>query len=239
MNVESIHQTWSRLYRNGAVIIWKQDRPGRSFEDMCEIARHPRTYTVSKIKIQSACIAAWVVKQSKTMLFITFTLPFDATEKQAAKIWDLTLNSLRNTYKIKTYVWIKEKQPQNNDRLHYHIIVDRSFISIRHLQETFNAALDNVKPGCVRFNNSVRLGRSPIVCNVHRIAKYLSKYISKNSNNFEARAYGFTNNLKLYRNLDSSDLEKMLIDKSKYVTVVDEPYFMIIILKNFVDTSEY
>jgi hypothetical protein len=237
MNVESIHQTWSRLYRNGAIIVWKQDRPGRDYEDMCTMARQKRTYSISKIKIQSACIAAWVVKQCKTMLFITFTLPFDATEKQAAKIWDLTLNSLRNTYKIKTYVWIKERQ--KTGRLHYHVIVDRSFISIRYLQETFNAALDNVQPGCVKFNNSVRLGSRPVICSVQRIAKYLSKYISKDENNFDARAYGFTNNLKLYRNLDSSDLEKLLIDKSKYITVVDEPYFMIIILKNFTDISAY
>ena len=182
MNVESVHQTWSRLYRNGAIIIWKQDRPGRDIEAMREISKLPRQYRISKIKIQSACLAAWIAKKSKYMLFITFTFPFDPTEKQASKIWDLTLNSLRNTYKIKTYVWIKEKQPKNLNRLHYHIIVDCSYINIRHLQETYNAALEHVFPGCVKFNNSVRLGHRPIIRNVHTIKKYLSKYISKDEN---------------------------------------------------------
>jgi hypothetical protein len=239
MNVESIHQTWSRLYRNGAVIVWKQDRPGRSGDEMREIRKIVRTYSVSKIKIQSACIAAWVAKSSEKMLFLTFTFPFEPNEKQAARVWDLMLNSFRNTYKINTYVWIKEKQPQNNDRLHYHIIVDRAWINIRSLQKSYNNALQTIYPDCVKFNNSVRLGRAPVINNVQRISKYLSKYISKTENCFNSKAYGFTDNLKLYRSLDSSDLEKMLIDKSKYIIVVDEPYFMIIILKNFIDTSAY
>jgi hypothetical protein len=237
MNVESIHQTWSRLYRNGAIIVWKQDRPGRSGDEMREIRKIIRSYSISKIKIQSACIAAWVVKSSKNMLFLTFTFPFNATEKQAAKIWDLMLNSFRNTYKVNTYVWIKERQ--TNGRLHYHCIVDRNWINIYHLQKSYNAALESVNPGCVKYNNSVRLGRNPIINNAQRVSKYLSKYISKSENSYVTRAYGFTDNLKLYRNLDSSELEKMLSDKKKYVIVVDEPYFMIIFLKNFVDISTY
>src|SRR4030042_2017006 len=139
MNVESIHQTFSRLYRNGTIVIWKQDIRGRDTESLTQIARHPRSYSISRTKIQSACIAAWVAKQSKFMLFITFTFPFDPTEKQASKIWDLTLNSLRNTYKIKSYVWVKEKQYKNLDRLHYHCIIDRNRVDICKLQESYNS----------------------------------------------------------------------------------------------------
>ena len=239
MNVRSIHETVCRQYRDGSLIFylpWSGCYNGESRE-MQELARRKRRYTLSRIKIRSACAAAWGAKQSKFMLFLTFTLPVKMTEREAAKVWDLTLNTLRNTYNIKSYVWIKEYQ--QNGKIHYHIVVDRNRINICNLQASYNAALVHVVPGCVKFNNSCRLGKRPIIRNPIGVSRYISKYITKNREYFESRAYGYSENLVLYRNLDTTDAEKLIMDKDECILLVDDAFFCIYRLINFFDTSYY
>src|SRR5574340_463875 len=100
--------TQARIYNNGLLVAWKGDRKGRSVVELKKQAKTKRFYRVRKTKVQSACVAAWCAKHKKVMLFITVTFPFDIDEVKGAKVWDLLLNSLRNTYKIKHYVWVKE-----------------------------------------------------------------------------------------------------------------------------------
>jgi len=161
-----------RLYRNGVMVFYKQRLSTNNYY-MPPQSKKLRTFSINKTKLQSACIRLWGLRRKKSLLFITFTFAFDVIEADASKIWKLQLDSLRNTYKIRNYVWVKEVQKLNNNRLHYHIIVDRDYIDIKKCQETFNNHVHCVVPDAVISLNSVRLGNNPRVCSVKAIKNYL------------------------------------------------------------------
>lgn len=214
----------ARLYMNGLAVTWGGKRPGQSSLYLKEKAQAKRHYAIKKTKVQSACLAAWKAKQSQYMLFITFTFPFDINETDAAKIWNLTLKSLKKTYNVKNYVWIKEKQPKNNDRLHYHLLIDTGHIRIKNLQETYNNAIRHIVPGSHVSYNSVRLGNRPVVTTVKAIKGYLSKYISKSDNKFDQKASGWSQ-LELYKNLTSAQLSLLVSRYRVSVTILDVSEF--------------
>lgn len=208
----------ARLYYNGIGVTWKGDRVGQKKEVLQRIAKRTRHYSVKRTKLQSACASGWCAKRSKYMLFLTATFAFEPTEVQAARIWDLFLNSLRNTYNVKTYIWVKERQ--NSGRLHYHILIDRNRIDIKDAQQSFNTACNNIVPNCTVSINSLRLGTNPIVKTIEAVTRYLSKYISKTDNQYQKKAYGYSN-LELYRDMSIDDLMQLVIEKGLQFKVIN------------------
>jgi hypothetical protein len=221
----------ARIYNNGVAICWKGSRTGQKRDVLKEAAKKLRHFSIKKTKIQSACVAAWCKKNTRYMLFITFTFAFEPTEDQARKIWDLMLNSLRNTYNVNSYVWVKERQ--KSGRLHYHIIIDRNRVDIKAIQATYNSAVLNICPGCPVSTNSVRLGNKPIIYSVASISRYLSKYISKEANEFEKRACGWSD-LSLYTDLTTEKLMELVTDKAIYYkTIHVSEMFSVYYLQDF------
>ena len=207
----------ARVYSNGIVIAWKGERIGQTRDVLTAAARKTRKFSVKRTRLQSACVAAWAGRQSQFMLFITFTFPFDPDENQARKIWDLFLKSLRKTYNVRHYVWVKERQKAG--RLHYHLLIDRNRIDIKKLQTTYNGCINNICPGIPCSFNSVRLGSNPIVKTVGSVARYLSKYISKTDNVYEKRACGWSD-LSLYQDLTTDELmEMIMLNGIQYKTI--------------------
>lgn len=203
----------ARVYHNGLAVAWKGERKGRSVTDLKRQAQTKRSYKVHRTKVQSACAAAWCAKSSKVMLFLTITLPYDVSEDHAAKVWQLFLNSLRQTYKIKHYVWVKEKQ--QSGRLHYHIVISSGRINIKALQSTFESNFYNVTGLSHITHNSVRLGNNPVLRSIESVSKYLSKYLAKGTDRFERKAYGYSE-LTLYKDLTVQELLQFCVENSLY-----------------------
>jgi hypothetical protein len=176
-------------------------------------------------------VAAWTKRQSKYMLFLTFTFPFDVKEIDASKVWHLLLKSLYKTYNVKNYVWVKENQ--KNGRVHYHLLIDTGHINIKALQSTYNNCICHVFGECDTSNNSVRLGNNPTIRNITSISRYLSKYISKEPEIYTRRASGWSE-LELYNDYDTAELLVLLKDMNVYCkTIYVSDMFSVYILLDF------
>ena len=242
--VDNIERIEGRLYRDGTGVLIIRPRSRENYLKPVQIAQ--RKYRIKKTRVRSACLSAWAQKQSKFMLFVTFTFPYEPSELQAAKTWKLMLDSLRNTYKITQYVWIKERQ--KTGRLHFHILIDRNRIGIKNLQSTWNHHIVNISPDISVSCNSVRLGSNPIVRTPQSVSKYLSKYISKTESEFTKRAWGTTVAVtSLYKKIDISTLlTNIQIGNNGYYSVTyqenvrvicETDYFIVFKLRNYFDIS--
>lgn len=231
MTYDSIHECSAKIYASGMVVIYKKHSYGERTEEQLKWqAVQKRSYRISKSKVKSACIRAWQTKNSNNMLFITFTFPFDPTEKEAADIWNRLLKNLKQNYHVKKYVWVKERQ--KNGRLHYHIIIDRDRVGVINLQKSYNSAINHVRPDVDCSSNSVRLGTRPIIRNINSVAKYLSKYISKSNDEngeFTTKAYGYSDNMKISREIDTEELV-FLCEKFGYNLLYSDSFFEIFVV---------
>lgn len=205
MTYNHLDECFIRLYASGLIVIYQPHATGkRSQEQLSYQSKKKRKYTVNKSKVQSACIRCWQLKKSKNMLFLTYTFPFEPTEDEASKIWNLTLKNLKQNYNVKNYVWVKERQ--KSGRLHYHIILDRDRIGIINIQKSFNNHIHNVRCDVNISFNSVRLGKRPLIRSISAVAKYLCKYISKSHGEFETKCYGYTTGLQISRIITTDEL---------------------------------
>jgi len=82
----------------------------------------------------------------------------------------------------------------------------------------------------------VRLGNNPIVKDINSVARYLSKYISKEIKEFDTKAYGFTD-MTLYRIMDFNDFYDLVRQKKCWV-YIDEPYLKIGVILNYFDIPD-
>jgi len=141
-----------------------------------------RNYRINRNRVRSACVDLFNSRKGAFILFLTVTMPFiladkQDAEKKAVRAWKVFLDQLRNQYNIRKYVWVKEYQCNGN--VHYHILLDSTFVDIEKLQKSWNSALHNSYNIMPDFNNSVRLGEKPRVYSVKKVKNYLSKYITK------------------------------------------------------------
>lgn len=246
MNIaDNLNKLNARLYRDGTGVIFFDHKSVSERKKPTQKAE--RHFKIKGSQVRSACIAAWLNKQSKNMLFITFTFPFDPSEDEAQQIWKLTLDSLRNTYKVNNYVWVKERQ--ESGRLHYHILIDRNRVGIKNLQNTYNHHIINVNAFSMVSNNSVRLGTRPVITSIKSVSYYLSKYITKGNSEstFKKRAWGCSSGYRLYRNVDLDELFKQIhyIDSGNFkiiwthpVVIIDETdYYLIFKFRDYIDVS--
>ena len=141
-----------------------------------------RNYRINRNRVRSACVDLWHNRTGNYLLFVTITINSDISnkkqvEKNTGKAYKILLDQLRNQYRVKKYVWVKEYQENGN--VHYHILMDTTYIDIVKLQKTWNNAIHNVTGQYPQYNNSVRLGNNPRVYSVKKVKNYLSKYITK------------------------------------------------------------
>ena len=141
-----------------------------------------RSYRINRNRVRSACVDLWHNRTGNCLLFLTITINSSIgdkvqVEKNTGKAYKILLDQLRNQYGVKKYVWVKEYQQNGN--VHYHILMDTTYIDIKKLEKTWHNALHNVTGQYPTTNNSVRLGEQPRVYNVKKVKNYLSKYITK------------------------------------------------------------
>ncbi len=235
IDLEDLSDKRFTLYKSGLLVVTKinsRNREPGAVKSMVE-----RNFKVKKSVVQSACIALWQNKTSEHCLFLTFTIPFDIDEKKLVKIWNSLLNNLRVSYKINNYVWVKEYQ--KNGRLHYHIIIDRVWVDIESLQETWNVCIKNVTGRMPKYRNSVRLGFNPIIRSVQRIKNYLSKYITKNEDGsltcFKGRAYGYTSSFVVKREIEIFEFQNFFSEKYKVKLIANTKFYLLYVVFDYFD----
>lgn len=227
-------ECYYRQYRDGTGVLYpvavrRKRNPENSIsENLKKRERKDRIYKPDRKKIRSASIDLFKRKKGRCLLFITFTFAGVPDEKECAKVWEQVLHSLRETYNVDSYVWVKEFQKRGV--IHYHILLNKTYIPIKKLQWTFNRICVHNK---LRTSNcSVQLGRRPRVYTIERVKNYLSKYLAKGSDDkerksvFESRCYGFSESLTLYVTYYIDYLEKLL-QKYKPYKVISGVYYCI------------
>lgn len=237
MDMEDLSDKRFTLYRSGLLVVSRITV--RKSEETRVEQRFKRTYKVKKSVVKSACIDLFLKKQSKHLLFITFTLPFEMDETKSVKCWNSLLNNLRNNYEIKNYVWVKERQ--KSGRVHYHILIDRVYVGVKDLQTTWNTIIKNVTGVNPDFNNSVRLGFNPIVRNIKKVKNYLSKYMAKDEDGkeieFNSKPYGYTQGLTIKKEIQIEDFQNFFNGNYKIYLIANDKFFRLYVLLDFIDTT--
>lgn len=169
-----------RLFENGNITVsgtHKRVTPDKSngFKE--------KTYTIDW-KVYRELVSATVNlfdKKKNEVIFLTLTFPIDIDEKQANACFSTYLDNLKKTYKLHSYVAVKEFTKIG--RPHYHLLADLPFTSIKRLNSAWCRCVFTVTANSECFsNNAVRLpakkNRS-VVKEMGAIVRYLAKYIGK------------------------------------------------------------
>lgn len=199
----------ARLYKSGLFVFYSGG--GGTRKSVAEAREKQKTtqriYTVKKTKLRSACVALWQNRRNKTLLFVTVTCAQDIEEGPAARAWLLFLKNIDVNCNVGKYVWVKERQ--KSGRLHYHILFDAKYIPVKYMQHAWETSFLSATGHKDLHHCSVRLGDRPIVRDLRRVSRYLSKYVSKGAEPFLRRAYG-NSVMEISTEVDATDLYAFL-----------------------------
>lgn len=112
--------------------------------------------------------------------FITLTLSskqIHSDNEIKQKLLQPFIRVIKSKYGVRNYIW--KAETQSNDNIHFHITLDQ-FIHWRELRDTWNIIQENL--GYVTRSKIMDPNSTDIhsVKNIHSLAAYLSKYLSKN-----------------------------------------------------------
>lgn len=146
----------------------------------------PKKFTIDyKVYRKLSSAAHYIIKESKNKtLFITLTfgkyINKEINGKQANECFSKFMENLRENYGVEHYLSVRERGEDNN-RLHYHLVLSCPFISFVNLN---NAWCHATSEYCQYSKNAVQSdGSNKIIRSPARAVRYVCKYISKNIKN--------------------------------------------------------
>lgn len=151
-----------------------------------------RDYVVNKKKLRAKIYAFYsLVPSRKFSAFYSISFPKGFPDKSAGRVLNNVLTSLRKDRLRFQYIWVAERQ--KNGTIHFHILVNQ-FFNIRVTNYLFAQAIENEiqKESLydLNFNKDKYNGCDVIyVRNEKGLRGYLTKYVSKNEDNFEVRPW--------------------------------------------------
>lgn len=229
-----------RLYEDGTLISAK-DYHGAKPKGGKELGKRTKFFRMTPKKrrlIRSSAIRLKLLSK-KPVLFCTLTLPTNIGAKSANRAVSNFLDNLKTNYKLKNYVGTRELT--KNGRSHYHFIMDIPFTSFKTLNKAWNAALS---PYCPFSPNAFTTGEHPYVHDVHKVARYISKYITKiegDANNpalISDRCYFISRGcLSAPADIEYNTMMYLITKYDNSVKHYDN--FSVYYLKNFVCLPEY
>jgi hypothetical protein len=155
-------------------------------------------------EIVSAAIKL-VRNKKNEVIFLTYTFQFSESEIVHQTIFKNHLKNFSTNYGLEQYIWTKERQKRG--AIHFHLLADFPFMPINDINSSFNSSISNYNSNLPISNNSVRLPKDKsIVENVGSAARYLAKYISKQSNiKWELPCYAISKGLyPLFERIDTN-----------------------------------
>ena len=163
------------------------------FTDNESVEKKKRVYKLKKNEVVNRCNAIFGLKQSKKfMAFFTVSFPEGMSDSSIFKVWNIFLTKIRKAFNLKCYLWVAERQ--KNGTLHFHMVVNQ-YMSIKVVNGYMaisirNELTKNPQDGVnfLGFNyNGVDVKRCD--SNMKKLACYLTKYVSKNNEEFERLAW--------------------------------------------------
>jgi hypothetical protein len=161
-------------------------------------------YRINKTEVRNK-LQSWITSQryNKKLFFITISFPIEIQNNFKKTILNSYLTTLRQSYELKNYLWIMERQ--KNGSYHFHIAVDvyinitkanevmknllhyyirKKKITITHMQAKKYNGVDIAKNRKNRrVTNFAVKGKTKI------LSHYLTKYITKSEEKFPEQAW--------------------------------------------------
>jgi hypothetical protein len=178
-------------------------------------------YSLNKSKVRARAIAfSRLPKSRKNFYFFTISFPSQLPDNQCFKVLNTTLTRLRKDDLIKDYLWITERQ--KNSTLHYHILTN-DIIQVKTFNSYVRASLKTIVRkrefsydySIIENYNGVDIAKNRKTKRVINFAtqkdnrliiSYLTKYITKNTEQFTRLPFHSSHSISKLTN-------KVLIDE--------------------------
>lgn len=146
----------------------------------------------SKLKIRKKLIA--FARLNKKLSFLTLTFVNKVEDELAVKVLRTFLDNAKKRSKDFEYLWVAEKQSKNvafENNIHFHLVTNKYW----QLEKWWNYWLDVQKKfGIVPRNENYKPSSAFDVrvintANIKRVICYLTKYVTKNSSEFNCQVW--------------------------------------------------
>lgn len=154
-----------------------------------------RVYTMNVSKFRRKAFAYACLRRSMRFLaFYSVSFPAGMPDDVGFRIWNKVLTRLRRDLRLKSYMWVMERQ--RNGTLHYHMLTN-DFMNVQEVNRYVAVAIENeVNAGhcgwgsssLERYNgvdvhkvtgSSAAVSAQPRMRIIAKVANYLTKYMSK------------------------------------------------------------
>jgi hypothetical protein len=183
------------LYFNGDFIQRKCLKNSQSKPPVQSDQRKYSWKSKNKRLVQSRAVSLMMYanRNLQSVFFLTFT---EKVSIENNKVISDFINNARKQGLFDKFIWVRERQKRGTN--HYHLLVSSKFSypPIILFQRSWNSAQKHNNGEVSK--NSFRKGFNPVVKkeNIHKVANYISKYMTKGSAKEEFRLYGNSKGLQ-------------------------------------------
>lgn len=153
--------------------------------EVSKVCDKTRTYTLNKSKVKKKIFAFYHLPDKQRYFRLwTLTFPSGTQDDICYKIFNNFLTRMRTEQRLQDYIWIAERQA--NGTIHFHMLFAQ-FINITEANNLAKIAINGaIKRGEIHSNTGIYekyngLDVSKKCGNFNSVAKYLTKYVTKNN----------------------------------------------------------
>jgi hypothetical protein len=172
------------------------------------------------VQSRAVSLMMYATRKLQSVFFLTFT---EQESIESNKVISDFINNARKQKLFDRFIWVRERQKRGAN--HYHLVVTSKFSypPVVLLQRSWNSA--QVSNGGKASSNSFRKGFNPVVKkdNIHRVAHYIGKYMSKGVGKEDMRFYGNTRGLEASCCVFADDLQ--FLEVPVFKTIYDCEFF--------------
>lgn len=155
--------------------------------------KEKKAHTINKKVVKRKMFAyANLTASKKYFRLWSISFPQGTQDEICYKLFNNWLTRLRTELNLRSYIWIAERQ--KNGTLHYHIVIN-SFLDVKRANKYMKTAINNaIEKGEIKYKagqkveyNGVDVSKN--AGNPRALAKYITKYITKNSTECKRLVY--------------------------------------------------
>lgn len=156
-----------------------------TLEKKTQRAEGERSYTLNKKIVRRKMFAFSQLRASRAYFRLwSISFPNGTCDEICYKLWNLWLTRMRSEAGLKSYLWVAERQ--KNGTLHFHVAIN-SYIDVRLANNLMSKSINNyIKKGLIPYTGVGYLNYNGVdvskkAGSPRALAKYITKYITKNS----------------------------------------------------------
>ncbi|WP_233882170.1 rolling circle replication-associated protein [Tenacibaculum piscium] len=212
-------------------------------------------YKLPKSKIRNKCFSFFNLKASKMFCaFYSISFPAGLSDEMAYKLFNTWLTRCRKNEKLKSYLWVAERQ--KNKTLHFHLLTNQ-YMAIRTVNGYMASALktqfkngsippeieaptkyngvdvDNLYYSKRRKNHKKRISKAETI---KKLSYYITKYVTKNTERFSRLAWHCSRSISnlftsvCYSEIEDTFLAEQLNLNADKIKMIENEYFNLFIL---------